>query len=126
MTQPPDRDSPYDRPAPVFDVFEEGQSAWIGALYEFTTASGDYVYLHEMDCVDMQYRPQSRQLTLTFECVSSDLMPTSVAVLTFDDTEIYDWGTTFATLDPSTDVRVRGQVSALTCMDDSPDGSNLR
>lgn len=86
---------PYDRPAPVFVGFGEGQVASIGALYEFNTASGEYVYLSEMECVDIQYRPFSRQLALTFECVSSELMPESVAVLTFDDAEIYSWQTSF-------------------------------
>lgn len=122
----PSTADPYGRPAPVFVGFEEGQAARIGALYEFNTASGDYVYLHEMDCVDMHYRPFSRQFVLTFECVSSDLMPESVAVLMFDDAEIYSWETNVegsqATSDES---RARGQVSGFDCMVSGPQPSDL-
>lgn len=117
---------PYDRPAPVFVGFGEGQVASIGALYEFNTASGEYVYLSEMECVDIQYRPVSRQLALTFECVSSELMSESVAVLTFDDAEIYSWQTSFEGREATSDEpRNRGQVQGLDCMVAGPMGRNL-
>lgn len=108
--------NPYDRPAPVYVGFADG------GLCEFTTTSGQYVYLHEMECVDMQHRPLTRQFVLTFECVASDLVPESVAVLTFDDAEIYQWETDYEV--PAWTVReprVRGQVNDLACLPDGPD-----
>lgn len=116
----------YDRPAPVFVGFEEGQTAWIGALYEFDTASGDRVYLGAMECVDMQYRPFSRQFVLTFESVGSELMPESVVVLTFDDAEIYGWQTDFEGTNASSDEpRTRGEVHGFDCMVAGPLGPHL-
>jgi hypothetical protein len=121
-----DGGSSYDRPAPVFVGFRDGQTPWVGALYEFWTASGQYVYLHEMTCVDMSYQPLSRRLVLTFECVASDLMPPSVVVLSFDDAEIYQWETDFSGTEwTASEPRVRGQVSGLDCWGDPPDSGNL-
>ncbi|WP_155992878.1 hypothetical protein [Nocardioides sp. URHA0020] len=72
----------------------------------------------------MQYAPLSRQLALTFECVSSDLMPESVVILTFDDAQIYQWETDFDDR-ADNDARLRGQVSGFDAMHGPPDSGNL-
>lgn len=111
--------SPYDRPAPIYVGFADG------GVYEFTTTAGQYVYLHEAECVDMRYRPLARQLELTFECIESELMAQSTVILTFDDAEIFQWETAFkesGTADPAP--RVRGQVGDLSLLQEGPHASN--
>lgn len=107
----------------MFVGFEDGQTATIGSLFEFTTASGEYVYLHEMECIDLQYLPLHRQFVITFECVWSALMSACMVTLTFEDAEIHQWESEFEPGDPTVlDPRVRGQVMSFNCIEDSVDG----
>lgn len=87
-------------------------------LYEFRTSEGQYIYLHEMDCVNIQYAPMSRRLELVFECTSSELMDHPLTLtLNFDEAKVHQWlddatdeTTLTSTADPQ---RVRGQVTDL-------------
>lgn len=87
-------------------------------LYEFRTSAGQYIYLHEMDCVNIQFAPMSRRLELVFECASSEVMEHPLTLtLNFDEAKVHQW------LDDATDdtaltsaanaERVRGQVTDL-------------
>lgn len=87
-------------------------------LYEFRTSEGQYISLHEMDCVNIQFAPMSRRLELVFECASSEVMEHPLTLtLNFDEAKVHQW------LDDATDdtaltsaanaERVRGQVTDL-------------
>jgi hypothetical protein len=41
------------RPKPTFIGFAEGDTD----LYEFHTSSGEYVYVHDMECIGIDFRP---------------------------------------------------------------------
>lgn len=87
-------------------------------LYEFNTREGYYIYLHEMDCVNIQFRPISQRLDLSFECTASDIMlPPLSSTLRFEHIRICQ------VLDDETDSsdpapapledQIRGQVTGL-------------
>ena len=52
-------------------------------LYEFWTSEGQHVYLHDMECVSIQFAPMSRQLDLTFERIESELTDHPLAHVEF-------------------------------------------
>lgn len=101
----------FGRPKPKFIGFAEGDTD----LYEFHTSSGEYVYVHDMECIGIDFRPLTRQLLLTLENSSSDLMARLALVLTFEGAEVYQWeirGEGDAT--GTEQARDRGQVSDLS------------
>jgi hypothetical protein len=111
---------PYARPAPVYVGFADPEPD----LYEFRTDTGVYVFLHELDCVEIEYLPLTRTLRFTFDGGPTDLVPAMTVALTFTDAEIYQWqpvGEPVAQAVVDTTPRVRGQVSAFDSMRDGPD-----
>jgi hypothetical protein len=111
--------SPYARPAPVYVGFADRDPD----LYEFRTESGMYVYLHELDCVEIKYLPVERTLRLTFDGGPTDLMPAMTVTLTFTEAEVYQWqsiGEPVAQTVVDTIPRVRGQVTAFGSMKEGP------
>jgi hypothetical protein len=111
--------SPYARPAPVYLGFAEPEPD----LYEFRTETGVYVYLHELDCVEVEYLPLTRTLRLTFDGGPTDLVPAMTVTLTFTEAEVYQWQSLGAPVAPAVvdaNPRLRGQVSGLDSMREGP------
>ncbi len=87
-------------------------------LYEFWTSEGQHVYLHDMECVSIQFAPMSRQLDLTFERIESELTDHPLSLtLSFQEARVCQWhddatddGLLSAAPSPE---RVRGQVTEL-------------
>lgn len=73
------------RPRPKLIGLADGETD----LYEFYTVGGEYVYVHDMECGDIDFRPLTKQLALTFENSRSELMAKLTLALTFDGAEIY-------------------------------------
>jgi len=84
-------------------------------LYEFWTADGVPVYLHDTTLVSVELRPPERSLVLRFDYDQPQWTPalasrTPIVVMQFDDVVISEW-----TQDPDSDdetpADVRGQVA---------------
>ncbi|GID46642.1 hypothetical protein Aca07nite_39170 [Actinoplanes capillaceus] len=105
---------PFDCPTPAFIGFADGDVD----LYEFTTASGLRVFLHDLACVDIQYRPLTRELILTFDDPPAGDDPAITVNLAFSNAEILQWERVNGEPVEQTVVdehpRVRGQVSGLS------------
>lgn len=105
-----DMTHPHARPNPVYFGFAEPEPH----LYEFRTDTGVYVFLHELECVEVAYLPLTRTLTITFEGGPTDLVSAMTVTLTFAEAEIYRWeaiGEPVAHEVVEKHRRVRGQVS---------------
>jgi hypothetical protein len=107
--------NPYTRPAPVYVGFADPDPD----LYEFRTQSGTYVYLHELDCVGVEYLPMARTLRFTFDGGPTDLVPAMTVRLTFTEAEVHQWrsiGEPVAQAVVDKSPRARGQVRGFESM----------
>lgn len=111
--------SPYARPSPRYFGFDDPDPD----LYEFRTDTGVYVYLHELECIGIEYGPLTRTLKITFDGGPTDLVPAMTVALAFTDAEVFQWRSTSEPLDQAvvdTNPRVRGQVGAFDSMREGP------
>ena len=113
--------STHDRSETVFVGFAEGLEP---DIEEFRTASGQHVDIYDLHCVDIDYRPMTRRLTITFDGPEVDALPAITVVLIFDGTEIYQWEPNGEPVEQSLvdqDPRLRGQVNGLDQIKKSAD-----
>jgi hypothetical protein len=83
-------------------------------LYEFWTAGGVPVYLHDTTLVSIELRPPDRRLIVRFDYSNSQLTPpeaarTPIIVMQFDEVTISEW-TQDSEADAGTPAEVNGQV----------------
>jgi hypothetical protein len=83
-------------------------------LYEFWTAGGVPVYLHDTTLVSIELRPPERRLIVRFDYGSPQWTPpeaaqTPIIVMQFDEVTISEW-TQDSEADDETPVEVNGQV----------------
>lgn len=85
-------------------------------LYEFQTAGGVWVRLHDMQFLGFDYRVQPATLTMRFvyddpEWTPPDARETPVAVFTFGAVQVWQWENDHDVVE--TPVEARGQVNHL-------------